>query len=394
MSRDVFGASPLRGSSIEPPPDADPAHLRALCRMLREKVLFLRQVLSSMYAGLVVTDPSGHIRSVNQAIVGLLGYSESELLGTDLRGLLLKAEPSTSEYFVDDILAHADSQVMRTKHGALVDVMMSPTVLFDEDGGIRCVVCTFLDVTDQRRLETELRQIQQFEAIGSLASGIAHEISTPLQFIASNAEYLRMTLPSSGADEDMNAEIDDACGSIEEGVGRIADLVCALKEYAHPAMSRHASGDINASIRRSLTIARHEYRMVATVETDLGELPRVHCNVNDLSRVFLNLITNAAHAIQDAVRESGQRGRIVIRSWQEGENVVVSISDTGSGIPESVRPHIFKRFFTTKEVGRGTGQGLAIAEEVVVRDHGGSLTFETAEGRGTTFFIKLPIRDP
>jgi two-component system, NtrC family, sensor kinase len=127
------------------------------------------------------------------------------------------------------------------------------------------------------------------------------------------------------------------------------------------------------------------------VVTEFAEIPPVVCHLGDLNQVFLNLLVNAAQAIADVVQGSGQKGMIRVKTWQDGEQVVVSVSDTGAGIPEGIRQRIFEPFFTTKEVGRGTGQGLALARRVVVDRHSGSLTFETELGKGTTFFVRLPF---
>jgi signal transduction histidine kinase len=120
-------------------------------------------------------------------------------------------------------------------------------------------------------------------------------------------------------------------------------------------------------------------------------LPRVSCYAGELNQVILNIIVNAAHAIQDVVKDSGRRGTITVRTRQDGDSVLISVRDTGSGIPRDIWDRIYDPFFTTKGVGRGTGQGLAIARSVVVDKHGGELRFETAEGQGTTFFIRLPF---
>jgi two-component system, NtrC family, sensor kinase len=139
-------------------------------------------------------------------------------------------------------------------------------------------------------------------------------------------------------------------------------------------------------------VASSEYKYVAELETDFGDLPPVLCNGGDLKQVFLNLIVNAAHAIEEARSgEEDARGTIRIRTRAAGDHALISIADTGCGIPADVADRIFDPFFTTKEVGRGTGQGLAIARTFVVERHGGSLTFETAPGEGTTFHVRLPI---
>jgi two-component system NtrC family sensor kinase len=124
---------------------------------------------------------------------------------------------------------------------------------------------------------------------------------------------------------------------------------------------------------------------------ELGELPPVVCHGSQINQVLLNLIINAAHAIADKVGGSGSRGRITVRSRAEAEHVAIEIEDTGSGIPENIRARIFDPFFTTKQVGRGTGQGLAVARNVVVKGHGGSLDFTTEPGKGTTFIVRLPL---
>jgi len=140
-------------------------------------------------------------------------------------------------------------------------------------------------------------------------------------------------------------------------------------------------------------VARNEVKYVADVETEFGDLPLVVCNIGDLNQVFLNLLVNAAHAIGEAVNGTGEKGRIRVRTVSEGGTVLVTISDTGCGIPEANRAKVFDPFFTTKEVGRGTGQGLAIARSVVVDRHKGTLTFESEVGKGTTFYVRLPV-DP
>jgi signal transduction histidine kinase len=164
-----------------------------------------------------------------------------------------------------------------------------------------------------------------------------------------------------------------------------------MKEFAHPPQKEMAPADLNRAILSTLTVARNEYKYIADVETEFAELPMVVCHLSEINQVVLNIVVNAAHAIEDMVRDTQQRGRITVRTMVDGSDVVISISDTGGGIPEHVRSRIFDPFFTTKEVGRGTGQGLAIARNAVRDKHGGDLSFETKLGQGTTFFIRLPI---
>jgi signal transduction histidine kinase len=279
------------------------------------------------------------------------------------------------------------------------------------------------DITERRLLQMQLAQTRKLESIGQLAAGIAHEINTPVQFVADNSRFLQgafadllelvrayralrdcvapgapaaalatVEAAEKAADVDyLVEEVPRAAGETLAGVEHVAAIVRALRTFAHPGRTEPALANLNQGLTSTLTVARSEIKHVAEVETELGELPAVRCHPGDLNQVFLNLIVNAAHAIADVVGDSGRKGVIRVKTWQEGDTVVVAISDTGTGIPRPIHSRIFDPFFTTKAVGRGTGQGLAIAHAIVVDKHRGTLTFETTGGRGTTFYVRLPI---
>ena len=179
-----------------------------------------------------------------------------------------------------------------------------------------------------------------------------------------------------------------------DGLGRVAAIVRSMKEFAHPDRKEMAQSDLNQAIQSTLVIASNEYKYVADVDTSLGELPLVNCYAGEINQVVLNLIVNAAHAIGDVVKGTDQKGRIRVATRVLDDQVEIAIGDTGKGIPVEVRSRIFDPFFTTKEVGKGTGQGLAIARSVIVEKHGGTLHFETEVGKGTTFYIRLPVNGP
>ena len=257
-------------------------------------------------------------------------------------------------------------------------------------------------VEERRHMELELQQAQKLEAVGSLASGIAHEINTPVQFVSDNIHFVRESFDAifrvlerhRDELEDYEYLVNDvpkALSSSEDGLQRVSTLVRSMKEFAHPDAKDKVKSDLNRALQTTITMATNEYKYVADIVTNLGDIPQVSCHVSQLNQVFLNLIVNASHAIADVVKNSGKRGKIGIKTWHDGDSVVIAIADTGTGIPKEVQPRVFEQFFTTKEIGKGTGQGLAIARNVIVDKHGGSLTFETAMGRGTTFFIRLPI---
>ena len=175
------------------------------------------------------------------------------------------------------------------------------------------------------------------------------------------------------------------------GLNQVATIVRSLKDFSHPSEKEMVPTDLNRTVQNALTIATSEYKYVARLEMELGDLPPVTCHANEIGQAVLNIAVNAAHAIGDVVQGSDRKGVITVRTWREGDSAAIAIHDTGGGIPENVRARIFDPFFTTKEVGKGTGQGLAIACAAVKGRHKGELTFETKMGEGTTFFIRLPI---
>jgi signal transduction histidine kinase/CheY-like chemotaxis protein len=280
---------------------------------------------------------------------------------------------------------------------------------------------------DARRLEGELLQAQKLEAIGRLAAGVAHEINTPTQFVRDNLEFLRSSLDSvarivtlhaelveaaaagkadpalaethaaARRDADLDyllAEIPKAATQGIEGIGRIASIVRALKAFSHPGGGERTQVDLSNCLESTITVARNEWKYVAQLETQFApDLPLIDGYPGELNQVFLNLIVNAAQAIGERAESAkGPAGRIKISVRREGDEVELRFADNGPGIPAAIRHRVFEPFFTTKPVGTGTGQGLALARSVVVLKHGGTIDFESAEGQGTTFVIRLPIR--
>jgi signal transduction histidine kinase len=302
----------------------------------------------------------------------------------------------------------------------------------DSTGQHKVLRGMMLDVTDQRRLENELAQAQKLESVGRLAAGVAHEINTPVQFVSDSVSFVREAMDDLSAIVDKYRELRSATQSLDsggtiimaaakaaeeaeddadldyilenapvaldrarDGLSRVAAIVRSMKEFAHPDRKETTQIDLNQAISSTLVIATNEYKYVADIETDFAPLPHINCYAGEINQVVLNLIVNAAHAIGDVVKESpGTRGKIRVSTALFDDQVEIAITDSGRGIPPEVRARIFDPFFTTKEVGKGTGQGLAIARAVVVDKHGGTLRFETEVGKGTTFYIRLPIAGP
>ncbi len=283
------------------------------------------------------------------------------------------------------------------------------------------------DVTQREILGQQLRQAQKLEAIGQLAAGIAHEINTPTQYVGDNTRFLQESWPSfqeliaitramrheaslgpissqtlqrfdalaQAADfEYLQTEIPRAIEQSLEGTQRVGKIVRAMKEFSHPGAEEKRSIDINKAIETTITVARNEWKYVAEVETrfDLN-LPSVLCHAGEFNQVILNLLINAAQAIGQAVGDGSQRkGKIVVSTSHDQGWAEISISDTGAGIPEAVGSRVFEPFFTTKPVGKGTGQGLALAHTAIVRRHGGKIWFDSELGKGTTFYIRMPLQ--
>lgn len=289
------------------------------------------------------------------------------------------------------------------------------------------------NATTQVRLAVDMRHAQKLQALGLLATGIAHEISTPVQFVGDSMSFLRGALDDlqtfaaavramaneSGAQQpaemrvrllDMLAESDvdyliarmpGAVDRVVEGLSRVSSIVRAMKDFSHLDQREKLPSDLNEAVEKTLVITRGEYKHIAEIQKDLGDLPRVKCHIGDVQQVLVNLLINAAHAVESRVDEVGHRGTIAIRSYLEDEAAtekstartfaVISIRDNGGGIPKHVTDRVFEPFFTTKEPGRGTGQGLSISRSIIEDRHGGTLRFVSEPGQGTTFFVRLPL---
>lgn len=272
------------------------------------------------------------------------------------------------------------------------------------------------------RLQREKEQTSRFEAIGQLAAGIAHEINTPIQYIGDNIQFfaegfqdLLALLDEVGTQirqaddtrlgeafqhaataadlEFLTQEIPVAIDQTWQGVDRIKEILLAMKNFSHPGKETHVMADLNQCIQATVVISKHEWKYIADLDVDLDEnLPEIPCNPGELNQVFLNLIVNACHAVEEKIsKNSGEKGKIHIQTRHRKNRVEIQVADTGTGIPDHVLDRIFDPFFTTKEVGRGTGQGLAIARAIVVKRHSGTIDVKTWPGKGTRFVVRLPM---
>lgn len=273
------------------------------------------------------------------------------------------------------------------------------------------------EVEAREAVELELRHAQKLQAVGRLAAGIAHEINTPVQFVTNSVAFLdgavadllglarkqgellqrEPALAAAGAEAARDADLEfletDAPLAVKralDGLGRVAGIVRSMQTFASPARTLTEGVDLGEAIRSTLVVAAHEYRRVADVTLELDPIPLVRCNPGEINQVILNLLVNAGYAIEDRVGATGARGTITVGTRRDGDDVLVSVRDTGVGIPYDVQSRIFEPFFTTRGPGRGSGQGLAISRAVVEK-HGGRITFESVPGAGAHFCVRLPI---
>lgn len=330
------------------------------------------------------------ITSLNRLAEQTTGYSRQEAMKMNLRQLVDPRQWNGVERVMAELVGgHPTSKIdldISAKDGRRMKLEMNPRLIYDEGRpvGIQAIA---RDITGRDVAEMELRQAQKLESVGRLAAGIAHEINTPMQFVGDNVHFLEdafkdllaVTGKVNGlcATEDVKPEefsrelrqlqsdfdwgylveeVPKAITQTLDGVSRVVTIVRAMKEFAHPESKSMALADLNKAIQSTLTVARNELKYVADVETDLGELPSVLCSVSDMNQVFLNLLVNAAHAIGDVVKGTGEKGKIRVSTRQENETAVITIFDTGAGIPENIRDRIFDPFLRPRKSGAERGR--------------------------------------
>ncbi|MBB5187177.1 signal transduction histidine kinase [Zhongshania antarctica] len=239
---------------------------------------------------------------------------------------------------------------------------------------------------DLKMQQGQLIQSEKMASLGQMVAGVAHEINTPLGYASSNVEIIRESLQGMGQEVDAESleEFDVLLADVEYGLNQISELVMSLKDFSRVDRSQSQLFDLNAGIDTALKICNNQLKDGVSVERNFAELPEISCAPSQLNQVFLNLINNAAQAMD------GQ-GLIQIATRQVDGDVEVAIRDNGSGMDEDTRAHIFEPFFTTKAVGKGTGLGLSIVFRII-EDHGGTIQVESELGKGTEFVVRLPIK--
>ncbi len=392
----------------------------------------LQAITETLHEGVLVINEQGRIAFSNPSAGEMLGVDrEQSLLGTPVDDLFCLVEGSEPVMFADGPLRQViDDGVAVSNEDAVFATSADQILLVDfacaplrEKKKSHSCVLSFRNIKERKEAQKELFQSMKLASVGELAAGIAHEINTPVQYIGDNLRFIQDSVADMQGIIEAYKKVEEAAekaGVLEDpikalhdtlkdadldylmeelpsatkqslgGVETISRIVLAMKEFAHPGQREKAMANINKSVENTLTVSRNEWKHHAELETDLDEnIASVPCLVGEINQVLLNLIVNATHAIQD--RHGDEMGLIKISTHQDGEFVEIRVSDNGSGIPEHAQDHVFDQFFTTKDVGKGTGQGLAVSYDVIVNKHGGTITFETEEREGTTFIIRLPV---
>jgi PAS domain S-box-containing protein len=403
---------------------------------LRETKDYLNKIINCIADPVFVKDRQLRFVHVNDAMCAFSGQGRNQMLGMTVDQWLPREQADSIKEQEDSVFKSGEECIVEEEVNARQNekrTVMTRKALLTTKYGEKQIVGVIRDITNMKlaeeqrqQLQSQLHQAQRLEAIGQLAAGIAHEINTPTQYVSDNTRFLRDAFsdlvkvmesygrllqecrgghidPALIADVDeaiatadleyLSSEIPNAIRQSLEGLDRVATIVRAMKEFSHPGGEDKQTIDLNHAIENTVTVCRNEWKYVAEMALDLDStLPLVPCLPGDFNQVILNLIVNAAHAIADAINgDETHKGTISISTRHDGGWAEIRIGDTGTGIPEKHRPKIFTPFFTTKEVGRGTGQGLAICRSVVVGKHGGTIDFETELGKGTVFIIRLPL---
>jgi two-component system, NtrC family, sensor kinase len=401
-----------------------------LAEQLKSDKALLSEVLGSIPHLVYWKDSQLRYTGVNQAFLALRGLVDEKAVLERLESELERVDELSAALALLEPEVLATGRPVENQRLLLTasdrppcSLLLSVLPKTDEEGLVCGVIGVAADVTHVSTLEQQLAQASRLESIGQLAAGIAHEINTPVQYVSDNtrflvdsfgevmgalraAEALAVEESTSGASpvadrlkavlkgvdlEFLGEEIPAALSQSLEGLDRVAQIVRAMKDFSHPGQGRVAA-DLNRAVESTAQVSRNEWRYVAVLDLDLHpDVGMVRCHEGELKQVLLNIVVNAAQAIDGGgERQEGQTmGRITVRTERVEDGVRITVSDDGPGMEESVRQRIFDPFFTTKPVGKGTGQGLSMAYEVIKR-HGGTLAVTSTVGVGSTFTIDLP----
>lgn len=391
----------------------------------------LSVTLKSLAEGVITTDLSGNITLLNRSAEDILELQESDISGKYIFEIIpipdLTNNKADITFYIKDYRKFKDSAEKKISYylpnGKTKILTIIGTEIRDTYANIKGFVFVISDDTEKIRIENQLSLSQKMESIGLLAAGIAHEINTPLQYIGDNTQFIKEGFKSfvkyisflenainnNLTDKEilteiektketleiefLNNEIFQAIEQSQSGINQVSKIVLAMKDFSHPNRNDFNYSDINKCIESTVTISKNTWKYNADVETILdAELPPVYCLIDELQQVILNMLVNSVHAVEEK-KQSGliEKGLISIKTGHSDNTCIITIKDNGCGISEENIRKIYDPFFTTKEVGKGTGQGLSITHDIIVNKHNGEISVESEMGIGTIFTIKLKI---
>lgn len=392
-------------------------------KQTEEKNLKLISAIEHNPSSILITDNQHKIEYANPAFTKITGYSQLEARGKTLSFLTENSASGSSIDLSIPVLNRGESWegelLHKKKSGEIYYDKLSAVPILNSRKEIINFVITHNDITEFKKLQSNLLQAQKMESVGQLSAGIAHEINTPVQYISDNLKFISQGFESvlslvkkitnsadcneilslvkdlKNSDFDYLAEeIPVALTQSLEGTDQIASIIKAMKEFSHPGVRDRVNTDINKLIQTVLSISKNEWKYNCQTVTELApDLPHILVYANEINQVLLNIIVNAAQAIGNQIESKViERGLIKITSAVENGFVKITIQDNGGGIPDEIKNKIYDPFFTTKDVGKGSGQGLYIAHDIVVNKHHGRIELESQAGSGSEFKIYLPIK--
>jgi two-component system NtrC family sensor kinase len=349
---------------------------------LRRAHMRYQRLVESAWDAIFTVDADGRFTSMNEALESGLGLPRERLLEMRFEEVVEPADRRAMRFAHAAAMRgerHRGELRFRDAEGSLRVGSLTLTPLADE-GAIVSALGIVRDVTDERRLGEQLLQREKLAAVGQLVSGVAHELNNPLAGILAFSQLLMAAAPSDQA-------VRDAVVTINKEAKRAAKIISNLLLFARQRPPERAQTDLNQVVRDAVELRRYALRthqIELHVELD-PLLPHVLADGSQLQQVILNLITNAEHALRDYPGDK----RLTILTRRNGELLVVTVADSGPGVPLELHDRIFNPFFTTKKVGEGTGLGLSISDGIV-REHGGQIRLASPPGEGAVFIVELP----
>ena len=369
-----------------------------------------------------VTDSESIVVQASDNFVELVNFRAADMIGKNMHQLF--PQEIADRITADDLKAVTQQKVLRLEEELNGKYYITYKFPIQNSVGKKMLADYTVDITELKQSEETVRVVQQqlmqndkLATIGQLAAGVAHEINNPMGFVSSNmitlgkyidkfTHYIELlehdvlsasgeTFPEHLREVRKTMKLDyifkDITGLLKdsnEGVERVNRIVKDLKIFSRSDTFERASADLNSSIDSTINIVINQIKYCAKLNLNYGHLPKITCNIQQISQVLMNLLINAAHAIQ---AKGDKMGEITVCTWCDNENVFASIADSGCGISPENMEKIFNAFFTTKEIGKGTGLGLSISSEII-RKHGGEIKVTSEEGIGATFTVRLPFQ--